>query len=154
MLSDDERALLRHWTTAGAAGYPLVQRGGQWTWEYRSLRAPRTFDSREDASHNFEGYIAVIVDAARAEFERQYQATPDAAAAGIEIPERDAELLSAAIARSQLSVRDFARRVLVRESRTVFRWLAGENDLPEAVREKCVEILAAGPSEGDATHGR
>ena len=54
----------------------------------------------------------------------------------------DAELLSAAIKASGLSVRGFARNVLVRDPRTVWRWLAGENKLPTAVRELCESILA------------
>ena len=46
----------------------------------------------------------------------------------------DGELLRSAIDASGLSVRRFAREVLVRDPRTVFRWLAGA-PLPRAVRE-------------------
>jgi hypothetical protein len=54
----------------------------------------------------------------------------------------DKELISKAIEKSGLSVRGFARQVLVREPRTVWRWLAGENALPAAVREKCETLVA------------
>ena len=57
----------------------------------------------------------------------------------------DKELISAAIEATGLSVRRFAREVLVREPRTVWRWLAGENPLPTAVREKAEQIIAAKP---------
>lgn len=53
----------------------------------------------------------------------------------------DAELIRAAIEASGLSVRRFAREVLVRDPRTVFRWLAGA-PLPRAVREK-LEVTEA-----------
>ena len=54
----------------------------------------------------------------------------------------DKELISKAIEVSGLSVRRFAREILVREPRTVWRWLAGENALPTAVREKAEEIIS------------
>jgi hypothetical protein len=53
----------------------------------------------------------------------------------------DKALISAAIQVSRLSVRQFARDVLVREPRTVWRWLAGENALPAAVHHKCEAII-------------
>jgi hypothetical protein len=62
----------------------------------------------------------------------------------------DPELISAAIKASGLSVRRFAADVLTRDPRTVWRWLAGENPLPAAVRAKCEAIVAAAeapPSE-------
>lgn len=55
----------------------------------------------------------------------------------------DSELLSAAIKASNLSVRRFAADVLTRDPRTVWRWLAGENALPAAVRAKCEAIVTA-----------
>ena len=58
----------------------------------------------------------------------------------------DADLLSAAIKASGLSVRRFAADVLTRDPRTVWRWLAGENPLPRAVREKCEAIVTQPPS--------
>lgn len=60
-------------------------------------------------------------------------------------PVSDPELLSAAIAASGLSVRRFAREILLREPRTVWRWLAGENALPALVREKCAAIIQSTP---------
>jgi hypothetical protein len=55
----------------------------------------------------------------------------------------DRELISAAIKASGLSVRRFARDVLTRDPRTVWRWLAGSNPLPQAVRAKCEAIVAS-----------
>lgn len=54
----------------------------------------------------------------------------------------DSELLRAAIAASGLSVRQFARERLLREPRTVWRWLAGENPLPSIVRTTCERLVA------------
>jgi hypothetical protein len=45
-------------------------------------------------------------------------------------------LLRDAIARSGLSVNEYARQVLVRDGRTVARWLAGKQAIPAAVLEK------------------
>ena len=59
----------------------------------------------------------------------------------------DSELLSAAIKASGLSVRHFARDVLTRDARTVWRWLAGDNLMPRAVRERCEAIIAATETE-------
>lgn len=59
----------------------------------------------------------------------------------------DAELISATITASGLSVRRFAAEVLTRDPRTVWRWLSGENPLPRAVREKCEALLADVPPE-------
>lgn len=41
--------------------------------------------------------------------------------------------LEAAIARSGLSARAFARHVLTRDERTVRRWLSGESPIPREV---------------------
>ncbi len=59
----------------------------------------------------------------------------------------DPELLSAAITASGLSVRQFAREVLIRDPRTVWRWLKGPDEhgehlLPVAVRAKCEAIVS------------
>ncbi|HXG69470.1 MAG TPA: hypothetical protein VNJ04_02535 [Gemmatimonadaceae bacterium] len=45
----------------------------------------------------------------------------------------DVELLRDAIQRSGLSARAFARGVLLRDERTVRRWLAGDSPIPAAV---------------------
>ena len=58
----------------------------------------------------------------------------------------DVELISRAIAGSGKSVRRFAREELVREPRTVWRWLAGENALPTAVREHLTEYIVEHPA--------
>ncbi len=59
----------------------------------------------------------------------------------------DPELLSAAIEASGLSVRQFAADVLIRDPRTVWRWLRGPDEhgahlLPVAVRKRCEAILS------------
>lgn len=59
----------------------------------------------------------------------------------------DTELLSAAIKASGLSVRRFAREVLIRDPRTVWRWLADENGLPAVVRTRCEQIIARAHTE-------
>lgn len=53
----------------------------------------------------------------------------------------DNELLRAAIEASGLSARRFAREVLIRDERTVRRWLAGDA-IPEVVVEKLRELTA------------
>lgn len=55
----------------------------------------------------------------------------------------DSELLSAAITATGLSVRGFAAQILTRDPRTVWRWLAGDNPLPQAVRAKCEALVRA-----------
>jgi hypothetical protein len=45
----------------------------------------------------------------------------------------DQELVRAAILKSELSIRQFARKVVGREDRTVRRWLAGQ-PIPKAAR--------------------
>ena len=46
------------------------------------------------------------------------------------------ETLRRAITASGLSARQYARTVLVREERTVRRWLAGDSPIPRAVLDK------------------
>ena len=50
------------------------------------------------------------------------------------------DLLRAAIQASGLSVNDFARKVLGRHPRTLWRWLAG-GKIPEVVQDKLRDIL-------------
>lgn len=45
----------------------------------------------------------------------------------------DRELLAQCIARSGLSARQYATTVLLRDERTVRRWLAGDSPIPEPV---------------------
>jgi hypothetical protein len=52
----------------------------------------------------------------------------------------DPELLRAAIERSGLSARAFAVRVLIRDERTVRRWLAGDSPIPAVVLAKLREM--------------
>lgn len=44
-------------------------------------------------------------------------------------------LLERAIEASGLSARQFARKVLIRDERTIRRWLAGDSPIPEPVVE-------------------
>lgn len=53
----------------------------------------------------------------------------------------DKELISAAVEASGLSVRRFAKEILTRAPRTVWRWLAGTHPMPQAVRERCADIV-------------
>lgn len=46
---------------------------------------------------------------------------------------RPAELLAKRIAESGLSQREFAVTVLLRDERTIRRWLAGDSPIPEPV---------------------
>lgn len=55
----------------------------------------------------------------------------------------DKKLISLAIASTGLSVRKFAAKIVIRNPRTVWRWLAGENALPVVVREKCEDLIVA-----------
>ena len=57
----------------------------------------------------------------------------------------DIELLRAAIDASGLSARRFAMDILVRDERTVRRWLVGYSPIPKVVRVK-LEALTAAPS--------
>lgn len=58
------------------------------------------------------------------------------------VPQTKAEriaLLREAIKRSGLSNRKFAEKVLVRDERTVRRWLAGDGEIPDAVARWLLE---------------
>lgn len=53
----------------------------------------------------------------------------------------DADSLRRAIEASGLSARRFAREVLIRDERTVRRWLAGDSPIPEPVRAKLAALM-------------
>jgi Arc/MetJ family transcription regulator len=55
----------------------------------------------------------------------------------------DADLLRAAIEASGLSARRFAVEVLIRDERTVRRWLAGDSPIPAVVVAKLHELQRA-----------
>jgi hypothetical protein len=57
----------------------------------------------------------------------------------------DPDLLAAAIKASGLSARKFAELVLVRDERTVRRWLAGDSPIPKVVREMLQAHVARSP---------
>jgi hypothetical protein len=54
-----------------------------------------------------------------------------------------ADLLRSAIERSGLSARAFAKDILLRDERTVRRWLAGDSPIPQPV----LEFLKAGTTK-------
>lgn len=56
-------------------------------------------------------------------------------------PMTDIELLKAAIQAAGGSARAFARRPLLRNERTVRRWLAGQAPIPKEVRDYLLEIV-------------
>ncbi len=53
------------------------------------------------------------------------------------------ETLVAAIERSGLSAPAFALRILLRNERTIRRWLKGDSPIPQVVVDKCREIANA-----------
>jgi hypothetical protein len=53
----------------------------------------------------------------------------------------DRELLEAAIDASGLSARRFAVDVLLRDERTVRRWLAGDSPIPEVVLVRLTALV-------------
>jgi hypothetical protein len=55
-------------------------------------------------------------------------------------------LLREAIRQSGMSASRYARRVLIRNDRTVRRWLAGESPIPDAVR---AFLVAGNTKQGD-----
>jgi hypothetical protein len=59
------------------------------------------------------------------------------------VPTDPRALLEAAVARSGLSLRAFARERLARDERTARRWRAGETPIPEAVLRWLRRYLAA-----------
>jgi len=56
----------------------------------------------------------------------------------------DPELVQAAIKASGLSARKFAELVLLRDERTVRRWVAGKSPIPKIVRENLLAMVAKG----------
>jgi hypothetical protein len=46
---------------------------------------------------------------------------------------RAVDMLRAAIAKSGLSARQFAEQVLIRDERTIRRWISGESPIPDVV---------------------
>lgn len=66
-----------------------------------------------------------------------------------ETPEERAEAiarLKRAIELSGLSDRRFAKEVLIRDERTIRRWIAGDRAIPQAVRDKVTQLLEAAPN--------
>lgn len=59
-----------------------------------------------------------------------------------EIDPNDAEVLRHAIAVSGLSAQRFAVEILVRDERTVRRWIALQRPIPAVVVERCRQIVA------------
>lgn len=61
--------------------------------------------------------------------------------------EKARRLLAAAIEKSGLSARDFAEQVVMRDERTVRRWISGDSPIPAVVSE----WLEDGPAVEDCT---
>ncbi len=67
-LSDDERALLNHWSRFGSDGYPIRKLGNSgrcWVWgPWRSVKGPpTTFKTKREAVASFEAFIDVLIEA-------------------------------------------------------------------------------------------
>jgi hypothetical protein len=58
------------------------------------------------------------------------------------------ELLERAIKASGLSARRYAREVLIRDERTIRRWLAGQSPIPGRVLEWLAERQGQGHTSG------
>jgi hypothetical protein len=54
----------------------------------------------------------------------------------------DPELIRAAIEASGLSARKYAEMVLVRDERTIRRWVSGKSPIPKIVREMLLAEMA------------
>lgn len=54
---------------------------------------------------------------------------------------QESDLLAKAIKASGLSQRRFAVEVLIRDERTVRRWLAGDRPIPEVVLQRLLVLL-------------
>lgn len=61
-----------------------------------------------------------------------------------EVDPADADLIRRAIAASGLSARQFAAEIMVRDERTIRRWVKGEQAIPEVARRKLEALLATG----------
>ena len=71
MLSEEERALPTQ-CARGPDAYPVVELGGNWTWEFGPLGAPDSYDTKDQAVDNLELYLGVLREAERVERERRY----------------------------------------------------------------------------------
>lgn len=58
-------------------------------------------------------------------------------------------LLRQAIEASGLSMRKYARTVLIREERTIKRWMSGESPIPQRVREWLIEARETATPPGN-----
>lgn len=65
----------------------------------------------------------------------------------------DSELIQAAIKASGLSARKFAEMVLLRDERTIRRWVAGKSPIPRVVREMLLASLAKRPAPAPGEEG-
>ena len=75
MLTDVERALLADSSAQDPAGYPITKAAGKWSWQFRTLSAPRMYDTRKEAVQQFEAFLGILRDAQRIEGEQKYNAT-------------------------------------------------------------------------------
>lgn len=67
-LTEDERALLTHWSRWGSDGYPVNRftRSRGWTWgPFLSVKGPPTvFKTKREAVASFEAFIGILIEAA------------------------------------------------------------------------------------------
>ena len=75
MLTPEERDALAHLPSHPIEDYAVTLAavrpvGGQWTWEFRSLKAKRMYDSPDSARDAFEAYLVDLMALERAERER------------------------------------------------------------------------------------
>ncbi len=66
-LSEDETALLNHWSRWGSDGYPVrkLKKSHCWIWgPWRSVNGPpTTFKTKREAVASFEAFIDVLIEA-------------------------------------------------------------------------------------------
>lgn len=62
IVTEDERALMNHWSMWGSDGYPIQKLGSRWTWgPWRSVQGPPTlFRTKREAVASFEAFIDVL----------------------------------------------------------------------------------------------
>lgn len=56
-LTDDDRAVLTHWSRWGSDGYPIRKLGRKWT----HPRTPALFDRKRDAIASWEVQIDILI---------------------------------------------------------------------------------------------
>ena len=60
-LTPDEAALCTHISRFGSDGYPVRKLGREWTWDFRSLKAPTLYDRKWKAIEAFETFHLILL---------------------------------------------------------------------------------------------